>query len=449
MLVADLVHGLLQLERGQQLAPLPRILPGGRRIPVAEGRPVALRPFGGPVLLLGTAQATGDPMVRGVVEGSQHAGDVAQRAVPGPAIGHRLVGLALEVDDHPAGDHPQRLTKMQVTVNALGRLGGDGGAGGGEDVQDRRQQWRQRRDLFGGPGGRLNPVLPQLAGRLCVRHGGAERGGQVGVHAGHHLTQPVGLGGEVPADLVGSQVALGHQVTDAVGGHRPAVRAAGEERGEQGQGGALTGHRSADLAQRRRHLRAAQRVQGPVHLEIGIRAGGQAPEHLQDRGVSVDDRGVGLFAGQRQATGGAVDRGVGLGAEGQLAELGAVGDQRQQMVGERVIGQRVVAEQIPRLTDQGRSQPLRQRRAPGDPQLVEIALVGGRAGGVGLHDHLFHADAVPLGHRPPGPQHGLQTLAGGREPPLPGQIAGQHPDQIPVRCAHCSGRLRPLCCWRY
>src|ERR1700729_2348305 len=43
------------------------------------------------------------------------------------------------------------------------------------------------------------------------------------MHRRDGFAQPVGLAGEVTADLVGVEVALGEQVANAGGGHRPAL----------------------------------------------------------------------------------------------------------------------------------------------------------------------------------------------------------------------------------
>ena len=55
---------------------------------------------------------------RGVRERAQHAGDVAQRRALAPALEQRAGGLALEVEDHPAGVAQHRLAEMEVAVVA-------------------------------------------------------------------------------------------------------------------------------------------------------------------------------------------------------------------------------------------------------------------------------------------------------------------------------------------
>ena len=67
--------------------------------------------------------------------------------------------------------------------------------------------------------------VPVGVGRL-----GRQHRGHVGVHRGGRRAQPLALAGEVAADLVGVQVALGVEVADARRGQPPAVARVGHER---------------------------------------------------------------------------------------------------------------------------------------------------------------------------------------------------------------------------
>src|SRR5690606_26782136 len=119
-LVDRLVHGLVRDVGREQ-----HLLVGGE-VAVAgvageEGGGAALRPRDrsvAPVLTLLRVEAGGreHDRVRGVVEGAEHAGDVAPRGVGLAPVGERLGRLALEVDDLPVDDRAQRLTEVQVAV---------------------------------------------------------------------------------------------------------------------------------------------------------------------------------------------------------------------------------------------------------------------------------------------------------------------------------------------
>ena len=113
------------------------------------------------------------------------------------ALRHRPTRLPLEVDQNPVLRGPQRLAQVQIAVDAL--VGDELATGALEHVARRRR------------------VLGQLRHRVhrCVEAGGHvrhrrrrdRRAQLVGEHAVHHrdrLAQPVRLGGEVAAHLVGA-----------------------------------------------------------------------------------------------------------------------------------------------------------------------------------------------------------------------------------------------------
>ena len=86
----------------------------GRRPGVAVGDQPRGRLLGGP-------GALGERRRGGVVEGAQHAGDVAQRRGALPAFGQRSCRLAFEIEDHPSGVGPQHLAEVVVAVEADGQ----------------------------------------------------------------------------------------------------------------------------------------------------------------------------------------------------------------------------------------------------------------------------------------------------------------------------------------
>src|SRR5690606_14232241 len=116
-LVADLVDGLGVLEGAEQdrvVAVHPAAALG---VAGEEGGAVAGRPLGGAGLEDAALGVVDEQVARGVVEGAQHAGDVAQRGVEGAALLERLAGLALEVEHHPLGVGAHHLAEVVVAVH--------------------------------------------------------------------------------------------------------------------------------------------------------------------------------------------------------------------------------------------------------------------------------------------------------------------------------------------
>jgi hypothetical protein len=74
-----------------------------------------------------------------------------------------------------------------------------------------------------------------------VEHPGGQRPGQVGVHLGGGVAEPVRLAGEVATDLGRVQVGLGVQVADADLGQLPAVGRGPEVFLQHGQVGPVAG----------------------------------------------------------------------------------------------------------------------------------------------------------------------------------------------------------------
>ena len=89
---------------------------------------------------------------------------------------------------------------------------------------------------------------------------------QRGVHLGRDLAQPLGLSGEVPADLVGVEVPLAQQVTDRALREIPALDPAREELLGEGEVPASR----VDPAVRLSDVRAADPGQRGVDLDVGV-----------------------------------------------------------------------------------------------------------------------------------------------------------------------------------
>ena len=103
---------------------------------------------------------------RRVVEGAQHAGDVAQRRVAAAAVLDGPARLALEVEHRPAGVGAQHLAEVVVAVDADCQPRVMQGADGGDARLDRRA-------VFGDSLHRLG-----VAGDECVE-------------VGEHLVRPL------------------------------------------------------------------------------------------------------------------------------------------------------------------------------------------------------------------------------------------------------------------
>ena len=141
--------------------------------------------------------------------------------------------------------------------------------------------------------------VPVAVGRL-----GGQHGGHVLVHRRRRRTQPLAVGGEVAAHLVGVQVAIGVQVAGAGGASASRRRSCGRRRltipsvgGSSPVGvGDLDG---AEQAVRRVAFSPAQHL---VELEIGVEAGRQPAEHLEHR-RRVEDERVLLARSRRMSPG--------------------------------------------------------------------------------------------------------------------------------------------------
>ena len=268
------------------------------------------------------------PLIGGVLEGPQHAGDVAQRGIGPTPLLQRLSRLAFEVDEQPVLRRAEHLPQVQIAVDPLHR-----------DLLARElavpllDQRGVPAEVGHGCGGGLQPLEHGVDGK--IHRGRAEFGGQRGMHGGHRLAQPVGLAGEVAADLVGVEVTLGEQVARAGRGHVPAL---GAVRGELGHHAQRTGLGTCSIpgglvrAEQRRDVRVTGPGQHPVQLDVGVDARGEATEHLEHRPVLEDDAGVALLDPRHARNSGRRQVGARFLLEAQSADGGRRIDQGQQLL---------------------------------------------------------------------------------------------------------------------
>ena len=237
---------------------------GGLGVPVAERVAVALRPLVRAVGQLRSVAGLDQPVVAGVVERAQHAGDVAQRRVERAGARHGGHRLALEVDEHPA------VRRCAAPGRGAGRRGCAARSRRRRGRRRRRRASVQRRPRHRRVGhDRRRPRSSRGAHRRRARSRSSSRpslpvpkaAGEVGVHLGDGGAEPLGLAGEVAAGLVGVQVGLGHQVADAGLGQLPAV-----------------GGRGHELLQHRQRVRLA--------VDVGL-DGAEQPRHVAWRRARV------------------------------------------------------------------------------------------------------------------------------------------------------------------
>ncbi len=263
---------------------------------------------------------------------------------------------------------------------------------------------------------------------LGVADSRGKRLGDDAVHVRGGRAQPLGLGREVAADLVGVQVRLRVEVPHAGEGEPPAFGTAAEELLHERERGALAVENTVQPGQRPGHAGAARVGERAGHLQIRVRPRPQPPEDLQDVGVAVHDRGVGLLRADHMG-----------GEELQLLQRvrhePVVGrpatDERQQGGAAVRIVQPVVDQPVGGLADEEGLVPVGRVRPYHQGYLV---MVGQPAVGIAdLDDEVVQqvgqphvADDTQAG---PGP-----ALAG--EPALPRQPGGQEGDQIRIAAHH-------------
>ena len=163
-----------------------------------------------------------------------------------------------------------------------------------ERLGERRcERKKLRRDLDGviealdHPGRHGCDLIPgESPGRQDVGH--------TGVHSSGRHAEACGLCGEVAADFVGAQISLGVEVADACGGQRPSVGGGHQELLQHREACRLLfavpiGPPTVQPAQQRGDILASRSGQRVVDLHVGIDAGDQPAEDLQQRGVAIGE----------------------------------------------------------------------------------------------------------------------------------------------------------------
>lgn len=194
-------------------------------------------------------------------------------------------------------------------------LRGAGGVQSGERPDRRAERGGVRLELGHGPGDGVDAVAHgarQLAVLPPVGVLQRERGGERQVDLGGGAAQFVGLVGEVGPGGEGAQ------------GLGPAVLGTAQIGLEDGEGG-VPGQRGADPGDGRRDPGAALPGERARHLQVGVDAGLDAAEHLEDVGVAVYHRGVGLLGVEQPGgeAGGQQHLGVAFEGEGARGARGA------------------------------------------------------------------------------------------------------------------------------
>jgi hypothetical protein len=351
-LVHHLVHRLIEHQGPQQRGVGLRVHPAGLGIALAERSLAALHPLvSGKAELLGV-RAVKQLMAGGVVERAEHPGHVAQRDSRGPALAERHHGLSLEVQHHPAGRGAQHLPEMVVAVYALnGQRGADRGQLG--VVAAELARVRAQRGHLGAGAVQLAGHLPGHVGvRPGCGVGDAERGGQGGVHLSGGRAQPERFPGEVTAGLIrpdralGPDVVAGVQVAQADGCQRPAIARPGQVPGQDREQHRVVAVAGLDPAERLGDVSRAAPGQRPVHLEVGVLAGEEPAQHLEDGRLAEDQAGIALLAGQHQAVQAGLDDRARLPDEAQRADGPLLGEAAEQDLGELRVVQRVICRPV-------------------------------------------------------------------------------------------------------
>ncbi len=353
----------------------------------------------------------------GVVEGAEHRGDVPQRGLRFAPFGDRLGRLALEVQQDPAVRGAHGLAEVQVAVDPLDRQAvrmgvghlAEGRAEGAPVAHQPRDGGDRAVQPVGHRGGQL-PGLPP------VQPGHRHRPGEHPVDLGGGPAEPVRLDREV----AGGGVAL--QSADLVEGELPAVLGLREVALEQPEGGRLGAFQPA-LEPGGDPGDAGRTGPGEREREfqVGVGAGVDAAEQLQDVRGAVDDGAVGLFGG-----GGAPGQvggqpGTGGAAERQRSEPVAGGQVLQQPPGQlgvvhRVDQRRPVVRALGEpAEDGGRLDAGRALRADAEQQLVQVAVR--HTGGGGVLDPEQQVQQGGVADLEGGADHGGQA---GDRTPLPG-----------------------------
>jgi hypothetical protein len=238
-----------------------------------------------------------------VVEGAQHRRNVAQRGPVRAPLVDRAKRVPLEVDDPVAVRSDEHLSQVVIPVGADDLRGGRDGIEQRQSLGDRGRELAERctcrpgRDLegaleFGMPGDR--PVTQFLAGReawchlreaVAVCHGGVQSGGQRPEIRGD-------LGRVLDTDLARHEQPGGQRLGDRL------VRVGGigdEGLGHRHREGAVPGvDQLREAGQRRDRRESGLLGQECGHLQVGVEAGLEPAERLEQNPLAEHDRGVAL-----------------------------------------------------------------------------------------------------------------------------------------------------------
>ena len=229
-LVDDFVDRLVQLERAQQRSAVARVGARRRGVAVAERRAVALGPLSAAPVLVARASGRAGPTPELVGPRSRTSAACPATSRSGESGAPRSAsGLAgspsKSISSQPSAVRSTwprcRSPWTRCTAIRLGDVGQPRRTTA-RIAGDVRRQLGHRR-----PAARVEPLAParprELVGSRSTSVPSARRSSAC--TAATASPSRYASAGEVAADLVGAQVALGHQVAHAGGGHRPAVGA--------------------------------------------------------------------------------------------------------------------------------------------------------------------------------------------------------------------------------
>ena len=303
--VDRLVHGLVGLERAQQHGVLARVGAGDLGVAVAERLAVALGPLAGAV---GQLRRRSRPRSRGGGRRSRTSAACRRRRAAASRLPARVDGghrLALEVDQHPAGDGAQRLAEVQVAVDALHGDRRRPASPTSSNVSRRPSATSRRSGTIvdGAVAAGLahrRGALAQLAGR---RLAGAERRGEVGVHLRRRprrAARPRRRSRRRPRRRAGRASAIRSR-TLVLASSQPSVAVVMNSCSMASDVRSRRRRSASTDAEQPRDVLGPEPAERALHLDVGVDARLQPAEHLHDRDVAEDQRGVGLLAGEHEA----------------------------------------------------------------------------------------------------------------------------------------------------
>lgn len=286
---------------------------------------------------------------------------------------------------------------MQIAVDALGS--DRGVVQGRVAVLDRRPVPRQLRYRRGGGG---QPLPHGVHRNATLRR--PQRRGERSMHRRHRLPEPVRFAGEIPAHLVGVQVALGVQVPGAGRRHIPAVRGVRGVLGQHAQRPGLVVDVDLQGAQQPGNMGIVGPAQHPAEFDIGVDPGSHPTEQFEDRALGEHHAGVALLGGDHPR----------LGIGGQH-RCGLSIDQRQQQLCRIRLIESVIPGSPARRAD-GRHCGVvgRRRRIPLHHNLIPLRIP---VGVPSVDQH--HLDVIANRQHQRHP-HGLEVPVASGIPPLSG-----------------------------